>query len=70
MQLIPVATKMAILQPNIGVGQGIIPSSDMIDFVNEHIVNRFGIPQTITTDQGSQFTSGELEEYANSLGSN
>jgi hypothetical protein len=27
MQLIPVATKMVILQPNIGVGQGIIPSS-------------------------------------------
>jgi hypothetical protein len=27
MQVIPVATKMAILQPNIGVGQGIIPSS-------------------------------------------
>jgi hypothetical protein len=29
MQLIPVATKMTILQPNIGVGQGIIPSSDL-----------------------------------------
>ena len=28
MQLIPVATKIAILQPNIGVGQGLIPSSD------------------------------------------
>jgi hypothetical protein len=28
MQLIPVATKMVILQPNIGVNQGIIPSSD------------------------------------------
>jgi hypothetical protein len=41
---------------------------NMIDFVNEHIVYRFGIPQTITTDQGSQFTSGEFEEYANSLG--
>jgi transposase InsO family protein len=41
---------------------------NMIDFVNEHIVYRFGIPQTITSDQGSQFTSGEFEEYANSLG--
>jgi transposase InsO family protein len=40
----------------------------MIDFVKEHIVYRFGIPQTITSDQGSQFTSGEFEEYANSLG--
>jgi ribonuclease HI len=43
-------------------------TGNMIDFVNEHIVYRFGIPQTITTDQGSQFTSGEFEEYANSLG--
>jgi hypothetical protein len=45
-----------------------VTSGNMIDFVNEHIVYRFGIPQTITTDQGSQFTSGEFEEYANSLG--
>jgi transposase InsO family protein len=40
----------------------------MIDFVKEHIVYRFGIPQTITTDHGSQFTSGEFEENTNSLG--
>jgi hypothetical protein len=31
MQLIPFATKMAILQPNIGVVQGIIPSSVLTD---------------------------------------
>jgi hypothetical protein len=37
-------------------------SGNMIDFVKEHIVYQFGIPQTITTDQG------EFEEYANSLG--
>jgi hypothetical protein len=41
---------------------------NMIDFVNEHIVYRFGILQTITIDQGSHLTSGEFEEYANSLG--
>jgi transposase InsO family protein len=45
-----------------------VTSGNMIDFVNEHILHGFGIPQTITTDQGSQFTSGEFEEYANSLG--
>jgi hypothetical protein len=45
-----------------------VTTGNMIDFVNEHIVYRFGIPQTITTNQGSQFTSGEFEEYANSLG--
>jgi hypothetical protein len=45
-----------------------VTSGNMIDFVKEHIVYWFGIPQTITTNQGSQFTSREFEEYANSLG--
>jgi hypothetical protein len=45
-----------------------VTTGNMIDFVNEHIVYRFGIPQTITADQGSQFTLGEFEEYANSSG--
>jgi ABC-type enterochelin transport system permease subunit len=45
-----------------------VTTGNMIDFVNEHIVYRFGILQTITTNQGSQFPSGEFEEYANSLG--
>jgi transposase InsO family protein len=45
-----------------------VKTGNMVDFVNEHIVYQFGIPQTITTDQGSQFTSGEFEEYASSLG--
>jgi transposase InsO family protein len=42
--------------------------SNMLDSVKQHIVYRFDIPQTIKTDQRSQFTSGEFEEYANSLG--
>jgi hypothetical protein len=45
-----------------------VTSGNMIDFVKEHIVYWFGIPQTITTDQGSQFTSEEFEEYANYVG--
>jgi hypothetical protein len=45
-----------------------VTSSNMIHFIKENIVYRFGMPQTITTDQESQFTSGEFEEYANSLG--
>ena len=30
-----------------------VTSKNMIDFVREHIVYHFGIPQTITTDQGT-----------------
>ena len=40
----------------------------MIDFVTEHIMYRFGIPQTITTDQGTMFTSEEFEDFAASMG--
>lgn len=49
------------------LGQG-FTSANMIDFVKEHIVYRFGIPQTITTDQGTIFTSGKFDEFAVSMG--
>ena len=40
----------------------------MVDFTKEHIVYRFGIPQTITTDQGTMFTSEEFRDFAASMG--
>jgi transposase InsO family protein len=40
----------------------------MVEFVKEHIIYRFGIPQTVTTDQGAQFVSLEFREFAESMG--
>ena len=37
-----------------------VDSRDAIQFVQEHIIYRFGIPQNITTDQGSIFVSDEF----------
>jgi len=45
-----------------------VTSANMIDFVKEHIVYRFGIPQMITTDEGTMFTSGEFDEFAIGMG--
>jgi transposase InsO family protein len=45
-----------------------ITSKNMIDFIKEHIIYRFGIPQTIMTDQGTMFTSGQFEDFATSMG--
>ena len=39
-----------------------------LKMVKEHIVYRFGIPQTITTDQGTMFTSEEFRDFAASMG--
>jgi transposase InsO family protein len=45
-----------------------VTSENMVDFVKEHIIYRFGIPQTIMTDQGAQFVSLEFREFAESMG--
>jgi hypothetical protein len=31
---------------------------EVIEFITEHIIHRFSIPQTLTMDQGTSFTSG------------
>jgi hypothetical protein len=40
---------------------------EVIKFVQEHIIHRFGIPHTLTTDQGSSFMSQQFKEFAGSL---
>jgi hypothetical protein len=45
-----------------------VTSANMIDFIKKYIVYRFGVPQIITTDQGTMFTSGEFDDFATSMG--
>jgi IS30 family transposase len=40
---------------------------EVIHFILEHIVYRFGIRQTLTTDQGSSFMPHQVCEFAESL---
>ena len=42
----------------------IVMSKNMIDFVQEHIIYQFGIPQTITTNQGAMFLFEKFESFA------
>jgi transposase InsO family protein len=39
----------------------------LIAFMLEHIVHQFGIPHTLTTDQGVAFMSQKFKEFAESL---
>jgi hypothetical protein len=45
-----------------------VASKDVINFVKEHVIHRFGIPQTITTDGGSVFISEEFKKFATDMG--
>jgi len=36
----------------------------VIDFIRKHIIHRFGIPETITTDQGTMFTGQKMVKFA------
>ena len=45
-----------------------INSQTVISFVKEHIVHRFGIPETITADRGSVFISKAMHDLTDSLG--
>ena len=45
-----------------------VTSKNMVDFVKEHIVYCFGIPQTITTNQGTMFTSERVKRFCCQFG--
>jgi hypothetical protein len=40
---------------------------EVIKFIQEHIVHKFGIPQTLMTDQDVSFMSHQFREFAESL---
>jgi hypothetical protein len=45
-----------------------VTSKDVINFIKEHVIQRFGIPQTIMTDGGSIFISEEFRKFAANVG--
>jgi hypothetical protein len=40
---------------------------EVINFVSEYIIYRFGVPQTLTTDQEPSFLSHQFREFRESL---
>jgi hypothetical protein len=45
-----------------------VTSKDVVNFIKEHVIHRFGIPQTITTDGGSVFISEEFRKFTADMG--
>jgi hypothetical protein len=41
---------------------------EVIGFITEHIIHRFDITQTLTTDQGTSFVAKEVRDFVNSYG--
>jgi hypothetical protein len=40
---------------------------EVISFVQEHIIYRFGVPRSLTTDQGPSFMSHQFREFTESM---
>jgi ribonuclease HI len=45
----------------------IMTHREVMNFVQQHIIYRFGIPQTLITDQGPLFMSHQFREFAESM---
>jgi hypothetical protein len=45
-----------------------VTSKDVVNFIKEHVIHRFEIPQTITTDRGSVFISEEFRKFVADVG--
>ncbi|GKV43694.1 hypothetical protein SLEP1_g50955 [Rubroshorea leprosula] len=45
-----------------------VDQSDVIKFIKEDIIHKFGLPETITTDQGTVFVSHQVEAFAKEMG--
>jgi hypothetical protein len=45
-----------------------VTSKDVVNFIKEHVIHRFGIPQTITIDGGSVFISKEFRKFTADVG--
>jgi transposase InsO family protein len=45
-----------------------VTSKDVINFNREHVIHKFGIPQTIMTDGGSVFISEEFRKFIADVG--
>ncbi|XP_073289309.1 uncharacterized protein [Primulina huaijiensis] len=41
---------------------------DVINFVKENNIHRFGIPESLTTDQGTMFTGSDMREFSEDYG--
>jgi hypothetical protein len=39
---------------------------EVIEFITNYIIHRFGIPQTLTTDQGTLFVYGQVRKFIES----
>jgi hypothetical protein len=46
----------------------LVTSKDVINFIKEHVIHRFWIPQTITTNRGSVFVSEEFRKFTTDVG--